>query len=487
MVPPIAQAKTKTVERSNERPARERSGPPAHDVHLLQRAIGNRATRRLLHSSLALQRQPETTVRVGKTDQKLTPGAGGSGAVVYEYPAVARGKPPDLTDHTKPGPSFEIKLPILVYAPKTLDPAKVSVFVFFHGMRATYQEGTKTQQSQGEEPIAVWTHLNDAIGGTDRLGIAPQAPETWVWSNDEKTWKLVSAQWNEALSKVGFDGLIDIVMKRLTTDLKLPDPLVPGEIHMAGHSAGGKGIIEATNLAGGGKLFGDKIQDVTLQDAGYGFAHWDYLMNWFLDGTPGKTLRVLISHAEGGTPDAPGNTRNVLTTFNIDAIKKTIEKKGKTDLEVVEVAVPKPEDQKPRPGGFLLESHVIVKNTKTNATQATLVVFFAPGGQHYPTAGASMAAAAAAGPATTADFLGEAKAGKYRAISDGESPIGVFKEKDLKKQIASLKRDTVVEVISAEWRKPTTKGDTSPQPYIANVKAPGGVEGWMRLANLARE
>src|SRR5262249_33710685 len=162
--------------------------------------------------------------------------------------------------------------------------------------------------------------------------------------------KLVSAQWNEALSKIGFDGLINIVMQGLTSDLGLETtPLSPGEIHMAGHSAGGKGIIEATNLAGGGTTFGDKIQDVTLQDAGYGFRHWDNLMNWFLEGTPEKTIRVLISHAEGGTPDAPRSTRNVLKAFNIDAIKKTIEKKGKTDLEVLEVPVPKPEDQKPRP------------------------------------------------------------------------------------------------------------------------------------------
>jgi hypothetical protein len=137
-------------------------------------------------------------------------------------------------------------------------------------MRATYQEGSK---SQGEEPIALWTHLKEAVAGTDRLGIAPQAPKTWMVDQTGK-WIPSTAQWNEALGKVGFDGLINIALSKLTSDLGLTaTPLVPGEIHVAGHSAGGKGIIEATNLAGGGKAFGDQIQDVTLQDAGYGFAH----------------------------------------------------------------------------------------------------------------------------------------------------------------------------------------------------------------------
>ena len=441
-----------------------------------------------LPSTMALQRQPQTsTVQVGKTQKQLTQGTGGSGAIVYEYTAVASKEPPDHDDLRKPGKSFDITLPLLVYPPAVLNPPKVNIFVFFHGMRATYEEGTKTQKSQGSEPIALWSHLKEAVAGTDRLGIAPQAPATWAIDKTGKHWMASNAQWNEALGKVGFDGLINIALSRLTTDLGLSTPLVPGEIHVAGHSAGGKGIIEATSLAGGGKTFGDQIQDVTLQDAGYGFSHWDHLMDWFLEGTPGKTVRVLVSQEEGGTLDSPGNTRNILKSwFNVSKINKTIEAKKKTDtLEVVEVTVPKPEDQKPRQGGFVLESQLQVNNKKIAVTQGTLVVFFAPGGKHYPTVTASMGAAAAAGPKITADFLGEAKPGKYRVISNQDSPAPVFKDKDLSKQINLLKRDTVVDVIALELKKPTSRKDKATQPYIANVKTADGVKGWMLLANLA--
>lgn len=513
VAPPVAKAKMKEHRSSNEPRVHDRAafrarcdgGGTVEQVQLLQRTVGNRATlwllsqsagrdrargfraTRLPSSPLAVQRQPKAKVRVGKTDRDLALGAGGSGAVVYEYTAVARRKPPDVNDLEKPGASFEVALPVLVYPPAAINPPKVNIFVFFHGMRATYEEGTTPQKSQGSEPIALWTHLKEAVAGTDRVGIAPQAPMTWRVDNTGTHWELSTAQWNQALAKIGFDGLIDVVMSRLTSDLGLSDRLAPGEIHVAGHSAGGKGIIEATNLAGGGKTFGDQIQDVTLQDAGYGFAHWDYLMNWFLEGSPGKTMRVLISHAGGGTPDAPSDTRNVLKEFNVSKINKTIAERRKTaTLEAVDVPVKRPEDQKPRPGGFVLESQLDVTNKQTGATQATLVVFFSPGGLHYPTASASMAAAAAAGPKTAADFLGEAKPGKYRAIGDQESQIPVYKDKDLRTKIKHLKRDTVVDVIAMELKK--ARGtDKSTQPYIASVKTPDGVEGWMRLSNLARQ
>lgn len=456
-------------------------------------ATGSNAARTIkpkLMVGTPLQRQPTSTVRVDETGsttiKQLPRGKGTSGAIVYEYTAVAMNKPPDLNDVKKSGKQFEITLPLLVYPPAILDPPKVNIFVFFHGMRATYEEGTDVQKKQGSEPIALWSHLQEAVAGTDRLGIAPQAPATWAVDKTGTVWVRSTAQWNEALGKVGFDGLIKIALNRLTEDLGLSTPLVPGEIHVAGHSAGGKGIIEATSLAGGGKTFGDQIQDVTLQDAGYGFSHWDHLMDWFLEGTPGKTIRVLVSQDEGGAPGSRGGTRHVLADlFNLRKINESIKAKKKTDtLEAVEVTVPKPEDQKPMPGGFVLESQLVVNNKKTGTTQGTLVVFFAPGGGHYETVTASMGAAAAAGPKTTADFLGEAKPGKYRVISAGAK---VFRNKNLTKEIAFLKRDAVVDVTALELKKPAGRKDKSIQPYIVNVRTDAGVVGWMRLANLARQ
>ena len=259
--------------------------------------------------NLTLQRQPaKTTVRVDYTGsisiRQLAQGKGGSGAVVYDYPARAQ-KPPKDKDITK-GLPFDITLPLLVYPPAILDPTKVDLFVFFHGMRADYGEGKRGKKEQGSEPIALWSHLQEAVAGTDRLGIAPQAPATWRIR--EKKWEPVTAQWHEALAKIGFDGLIKIALDNLRRDLGLPTLLVPGEIHVAGHSAGGLGIIEATRRDAGAKTYGDMVQDVTLQDAGYDFG-WRPLMDWFLEGSPGKTVRVLISQAGAtGVLRAPSST-----------------------------------------------------------------------------------------------------------------------------------------------------------------------------------
>jgi hypothetical protein len=446
-------------------------------------------------SAKVLRRQPQqSTVHVGKDVKELPQGAGGSGAIIYEYTARAMREPADKSDHEKPGKQFEIDLPLLVYAPANIDttktPPKVSIFVFFHGMRATYEEGSKAQAAQGEEPIAIWTHLKEAVAGSDRVGIAPQAPRTWVFSNRTKSWVKSTAQWNEALGKVGFDGLINIALEKLSKDLGLKTALVAGDIHVAGHSAGGQGIIQATSHGAGASAFSDAVQDVTLQDAGYNFQHWDNLMDWLLDGSPGKTVRVLVSHAEGGTAASPGNTRSILTNFlNAKKINDSIKAKKKSDdLEAVEVAVPKPEDQKPRPGGFVLESEMVVNNKKTaGVTQGTIVVFFSPGGKHYPTVGASMAAAAAAGPKTTTDFLGEAKPGKYRVIGDQDEKSPVYVDKDLGTKARSLPRDTVVEVTALEMKTPAGPKDKATQPYIANIKTADGKAGWMRLSNLTRE
>jgi uncharacterized protein DUF4157 len=464
-----------------------------------------------------LQRDPaETQVRVDATGyttiNQLPQGKGGSGAVVYEYSAHAKNAPADK-DITKPGSPFNISLPLLVYPPAVLDPPKVDLFVFFHGMRADYGEGG----SQGSEPIAIWTHLKEAVAGTNRLGIAPQAPKTWrLWDTKvddpdnkgkkktERVWDPATAQWDEALANVGFDGLIKIALDRLSRDLKLSPPLVPGEIHVAGHSAGGIGITEATNRDAGAKTYGDLVQDVTLQDAGYS-ARLDHVMDWFLEGSPGKTVRVLLSQDQGGPPKSAGATRSVLTQwFNVEKINKIIDTKKKSDtLKAEPVTVPDPKDQKPRPGGFVLESQLVVKNKKTGGTQGTMVAFFAPGGGstdpsgkfhpggHYETATASMGAAAGAGPKTTGDFLGEAKPGTYRVISKSAA---VFEDADLSKpmkrtsagtggtsEIVFLPRDTIVEVVVLQIEKP----EKETARYVARIKT-NGVEGWTSLTSLAQ-
>ena len=301
----------------------ERAKLIAHELaHVVQQGA--------LLPSPVLRRQPETTVHVDSTDKKLAQGTGGSGAVIYEYTARAMKEPDKKDDPKKPGKQFDIVLPLLVYPPAKIDPAKkVDIFVFFHGMRASYEEGTKTQASQGSEPIAIWTQLKEAVGASGRLGIAPQAPATWTFSSDDAKWIPTTAQWNEALEKVGFDGLINIALQRLSDDLGLKTPLVAGDIHVAGHSAGGHGIIEATREKGGAKTFGDQVLDLTLQDAGYGFG-WGQIMDWLIDGSPGKTVRVLMSASEGTPGRKKPGTRAVLSQLNVSNINDVIKAKKKT-------------------------------------------------------------------------------------------------------------------------------------------------------------
>jgi hypothetical protein len=131
----------------------------------------------------------------------------------------------------------------------------------------------------------------------------------------------------------------------------------------------------------------------------------------------------------------------------------------------------------------------VVKNQKTGGIQGTMVAFFSPGGGHYETVTSSMRAAAAAGPKITTGFLGEAKPGKYRVISE---KAAVFEDKDLNKPMKEtpagkgskaenlfLPRDTMVEVTALDLEKP---GKTAAR-YVAKIKS-SGVEGWTPLASL---
>ena len=472
-----------------------------------------------------LHRQPAatTTVEVGKDKKDLPQGAGGSGAVIYEYTAVRMTEPPgmqqrdaeikkekkdgtfdpknppdnpDIHDEAKRGGLVPIKLPILVFPPSkintSISPPKVDIFVFFHGMRATYKEGTKTQASQGDEEIASMNHLKDAVGTSGRLGIAPQAPETFVFSSKAGQWINTSAQWKEVFGQDGFDSLIQTVLDSLSKDLGIAPPLVAGNISVAGHSGGGQGILEATATKGGAKLFGDKVQDLTLQDATYGFG-WSGLADWMLDGSPGKTVRVLLSGDEGGAPGSGKNTRVGISQFlTVDKINQSIADKKKQDnLVALDKPVAKQEDQKARPGGFVLESEIVVENKKGGVTQATIVIFSAPGGGHYATTTTSTAAAASAGPGVTTGFLGEATPGKYRVTGNPGITVSVYAGKDLNnaKTLRELPLETEVEVTAIERREPQDKKDTSAQPYIAKIKIDNGgkaIEGWVRMANLTK-
>jgi hypothetical protein len=452
-------------------------------------------------SILTLRRQPAPDCGSGRT--RIRVDLTGSttirclqlrnGAVWADYNSVFRKEPAHKEDKEQGGKEAAftpIKQPLLVYPPSKIDAPYVDVFVFFHGHRADYRVSPSTS---GHENVALESHLQEATAGTDRIGIAPQAPNTWNWSDGRKKW-ISTWNWSEAFSKVNhFDGLIQKALEVLQKTLGLDAPLEPRTIHVAGHSGGGIGIGEATDIKGGAKLYGDRVQDVTLQDAGYSFP-WMSLLNWFLYGSPGKTVRILVSHSEGHQRDQPGDTRSVLaSTFNVKKINETLDKDKKRDLlEAEDVAVPDPKSQKPRPGGFILESQLEVKNKKSGGIQGTAVVFFTPGGGHYETAYSSMGAAAAAGPQETIGFLGEAKPGQYRVISRWGAKV--YSDPDHSKEAGkALPLDTLVTVTEI---KPGTytyeyqSGKTTVRDKItanhAKIKDDKGIDlGWTPLSNLA--
>lgn len=468
----------------------------ANPVLRLQRLLGNHAVQRALAgrsaSAQMLWRSPDRTrVQVDYTGSStftdLPQGQTANAAVVYDYNAHWT-EAPASRDASKKGAGHDLALPVLVYPPPNIDPPKIDIFVFFHGMRTDYGEGPK----EGSEQVGLWSHLQEAVAGTNRLGIAPQAPETWHLRTRESpqpdgtkkkvtNWELTSAQWQEALQNVGFDGLVKNVLARLSKDLGIKTPLEPGTIHVAGHSAGGHGIIEATDTAHGAKGLGDSVQDVTLQDAGYSFG-WAPLMDWFLEGSPGKTVRILIS--EDQAPD----TRSVVTDwFNVSKVRDILKKKGKADaFEVSSMAVPKAKDQAPRPGGFVLQSGLVVKDKTSGVVQGTMVAFLAPGGGHYETVTSSMGAAAKADPTVTEDFLGEAKPGRYRVISE---KLRVFENKEMTRALVTgsgraakaviLDRDAEVDVVAFQL------SDRDAGRFVACVKLDAG-DGFVPLSSLAQ-
>ena len=450
----------------------------AHELtHVLQQSASPAAH--------ILRRQPATVEGDSQTID-LPTGQSSLGAVIYKYPAHTKVKP---TGGRGAGTTLDIELPLLVYPPPKIDTNNptVDIFIFFHGMRATYNEETPEMEQantdkgytkdpdSANEPIGEWAHLKDAAASSGgRLIIAPQGPTTWINKGGKIGWTQSSGNWTEALEASGFDSLIDAALDGLTKDLKLPTPLKAGSIHVAGHSAGGRGIVEAVKST----KYGDSVQDVTLQDAGYGGVEWSNLLDWMLDGSPGKTARVLMS-SEGGKAGAPGNvnTRIVLdNALNMDAIKAAIKKKKLTDrFEVVSEKVPKPKDRKPMPDGFHLESQLTIRDKITGGTQATIVAFYSPTSSHYPTVTGTLAQAAKAGPGDTGGFLGDITPGKYWTVADPkEGKIRVFEDQKLRKRQLVIPAGMPVEVIAVD----TTR------PDAVQIQLPDGTQGWMSSTDL---
>ncbi len=191
------------------------------------------------------------------------------------------------------------------------------VFLFLHGMFAHHDRpGAKINDPNPDKAM----NLAGAMAATRRnlVTLAPVA-------HFDGEWPL----WNELAKNNGFQELIVQSLDQLSTALSINPPLSIGSISLAGHSAGGSGLGAAA------EQYGDKLHDVTYEDAGYADkpkrGHgWkdshDKVAAWLLGGASDKRLRVLL-HGKDNYSEA----RILHSHFNKEALEDiahTLKKDG---------------------------------------------------------------------------------------------------------------------------------------------------------------
>jgi hypothetical protein len=164
--------------------------------------------------------------------------------------------------------------------------ATVNIFFFFHGNGGDYTTSKTHAQTKGfEDNPAISANMAQAVANSGSIAICPQG-------NGKK----VDGEWG-SIKAGGFKKMADVSLAKLSADLDRADqPLVAGEVSIAGHSAGGNALGQAALDTG--------ATDVTLQDAGYNFTNsWEKLREWFLLGAAPKTARVITKKGKsaGGT------------------------------------------------------------------------------------------------------------------------------------------------------------------------------------------
>lgn len=270
----------------------------------------------------------------------------------------------------------------------------VDVFVFFHGWYADYtsaqvNDSDKKDKFAAHDNAAKAAGLDKFIAGSKRIGIAPVGGQ--------------GAAWDTVLKGAGgLSGMVAKVLAKLSTEQRY----VARDISLAGHSAGGEALGPAALESQ------DKVHEVTLQDAGYGYEDsFSQLAEWFLLGKPEKTLRI-ITGANWGTKNDPGvddpgySTRYVLkdqarnknhTAFTEEGLKAKFapllakHKLPPGELEVV-VEVQPQHHRHIAAGKMQLESRLVVK--RAGRRQGTLSVFaMSPSTDHMDVRNQTMEAA----------------------------------------------------------------------------------------------
>jgi hypothetical protein len=209
-------------------------------------------------------------------------------------------------------------VPVLVFLPAAgIAPPTVDVFVFFHGMDADYGQTASVNEfaKSGDNPAKA-AHMAESVAKTGRnmIALAPAHGD-----HERITW--------QGLQPSAYAKMVNDVLQKLGADLPSPTgkpwELQPGNISLAGHSAGG----QALGIAAAG--MGDHVKDVTLQDAGYGFnPSWEAMLEqWFLVGDGDKSIRVITNQAKN-IHDGRDSGGAIGSHFNREHVKGAAKKHG---------------------------------------------------------------------------------------------------------------------------------------------------------------
>ncbi|MBZ0232454.1 MAG: D-alanyl-D-alanine carboxypeptidase family protein, partial [Deltaproteobacteria bacterium] len=173
--------------------------------------------------------------------------------------------------------------------------ATPDVFLFFHGHGAQYgvdeaQEGKKGSASGSD----VAGEAMQQARGKNTIAILPQGVVGGSVKKDKGPNKRTREGGHMKALAAGLPTFLGSIMNAVAVDLNMAT-LAPGNISIAGHSAGGyQGVHDA--LEGAGALL-DQITDITLMDSSYSTAHFSDAADWMFQGAPGKSLRII------GSPD----------------------------------------------------------------------------------------------------------------------------------------------------------------------------------------
>ncbi|MBZ0235735.1 MAG: M15 family metallopeptidase, partial [Deltaproteobacteria bacterium] len=206
--------------------------------------------------------------------------------------------------------------------------SKPDLFIFFHGYQADYGKDVDTKQKRPKK-MALYKSGADVAEeamafatGKNLIAILPQGN---IGRKDERGGHM------KALAG-GLAPFVTSVLANIAKELGVP-ALEPGNIGLAGHSAGGyEGIHQAMGSDEKMGDLADNITDVTLMDSAYNGVHFEDTRDWLFGGPPGKNLRIIGQAVQMAKNRDGGHRKH----FAFDKLARYADKRGFTVKELPE-------------------------------------------------------------------------------------------------------------------------------------------------------